>query len=309
MKLRTKKLLNIFTPKITSDFLNEKPPFPKKAKIEITTRCDLKCYHCKLTHNNPQKEMPEFLVKKILQDLKNIGVEHVGLFWMGEPLFNKKLSEYIKFAKMIGIKYVFISTNGRMAVPERIKNLIASGIDSIKFSINYSTREKYYNATKVDAFDQVMKNLKSLKKIRGLSKKPRIIASSIFSPSNKEEFYKINSMIEPYVDNHYPVHIYGDSNIIKNDNDYKIIKISKKDSRTLQSMLPCWSLFAEPHINYDGKMGSCYCDNDEKHIMGDLKKNSLMEVWHSEKFVKLRRKHLVKDVSGTSCENCTAYSL
>ena len=307
-KIKIKKLLDSFTPKITSDFLNERPPFPKKAKIEITTRCDLKCYYCKLTHNNPQKEMPEFLVKKILQDLKNIGVEHVGLFWMGEPLFNKKLSEYIKFAKMIGIQYVFITTNGRMAVPERIKDLIESGIDSIKFSINSSTREKYYNTTKVDAFDQVMKNLKSLKKIRSLSKKPRIIASSIFSPSNEEEFYKINSMIKPYVDNHYPIHIYGDSNIIKNDNDYKIIKNSKKESRALQSMLPCWSLFAEPHINYDGKMGSCYCDNDEKHVMGDLKKNSLMEVWHSEKFVELRRKHLIKDVSGTSCEDCIAHS-
>ena len=148
MKLRIKESLNSLTPKITSNLLNERPPFPKKAKIEITTRCDLKCYYCKLTHNNPQKEMPEFLVKKILQDLKNIGVEHVGLFWMGEPLFNKKLSEYIKFAKMIGIKYVFITTNGRMAVPRRIKDLIASGIDSIKFSINSSTREKYYNTTK-----------------------------------------------------------------------------------------------------------------------------------------------------------------
>ena len=234
MKLRIKESLNSLTPKITSNLLNERPPFPKKAKIEITTRCDLKCYYCKLTRNNPQKEMSEFLVKKILQDLKNNGVEQVGLFWLGEPLFNKKLSEYIKFTKKIGIKYVFITTNGRMAVPERIKDIIDSGIDSIKFSINSSTREEYYNTTKVDAFDQVIENLKSLKKIRGSSKKPRIVASSIFLPSNVEEFYKINSMIQPYVDKHYPLHIYGDKNIIKHknitkkDNDHKIIKNSKK---------------------------------------------------------------------------------
>jgi hypothetical protein len=33
-----------------------------------------------------------------------------------------------------------------------------------------------------------------------------------------------------------------------------------------------------------------------------------MEAWNAPEFVKLRAAHLKKDVHGTVCENCVAYS-
>jgi hypothetical protein len=42
--------------------------------------------------------------------------------------------------------------------------------------------------------------------------------------------------------------------------------------------------------------------------MGDLNKLSFMEAWNSTDFVSLRAAHLRKDVRGTVCENCIAYS-
>jgi hypothetical protein len=33
-----------------------------------------------------------------------------------------------------------------------------------------------------------------------------------------------------------------------------------------------------------------------------------MEAWNSESFVKLREAHLRRDVKGTVCEKCVAYS-
>ena len=72
-------------------------------------------------------------------------------------------------------------------------------------------------------------------------------------------------------------------------------------------MLPCWSLFTEPHISYDGHMSACFCDHDQRLYMGDLKIMSLMEAWHSEEFVALRRRHLAGDVRGTVCQGCIAY--
>jgi hypothetical protein len=41
--------------------------------------------------------------------------------------------------------------------------------------------------------------------------------------------------------------------------------------------------------------------------MGDLNRQSFMEAWNSETFVKLRAAHLRKDVTGTVCEKCVAY--
>jgi hypothetical protein len=38
--------------------------------------------------------------------------------------------------------------------------------------------------------------------------------------------------------------------------------------------------------------------------MGDMKTQTLQEIWNSEKFKALRRAHLTKDVSGTICNEC-----
>ena len=42
--------------------------------------------------------------------------------------------------------------------------------------------------------------------------------------------------------------------------------------------------------------------------MGDLVTQSFMDAWNSSSFVKLREAHLKKDVRGTVCEKCIAYS-
>jgi hypothetical protein len=42
--------------------------------------------------------------------------------------------------------------------------------------------------------------------------------------------------------------------------------------------------------------------------MGDLTQQSFMDAWNSAAFVKLRAAHLKRDVRGTVCEQCIAYS-
>ena len=42
--------------------------------------------------------------------------------------------------------------------------------------------------------------------------------------------------------------------------------------------------------------------------MGDLTKQPFMEAWRSEKFQALRAAHLKRNVAGTVCEYCVAYS-
>ena len=83
--------------------------------------------------------------------------------------------------------------------------------------------------------------------------------------------------------------------------------VKTEEGRTLDSMLPCWSLFTEPHISYDGFMSACFCDHDRRLYMANLNEVSLIEAWHSQKFIELRRFHLKKMIAGTVCESCVAY--
>ena len=76
----------------------------------------------------------------------------------------------------------------------------------------------------------------------------------------------------------------------------------------LREPLPCWSAFTEGHVTAEGKLSACCFDATANWTMGDLTKQSFMEAWNSETFVKLREAHLKKDVTGTVCESCVAYS-
>ena len=72
--------------------------------------------------------------------------------------------------------------------------------------------------------------------------------------------------------------------------------------------LPCWSAFTEGHVTADGMLSACCFDATAHWTMGDLNRQSFMEAWHSESFVRLREAHLRKDVRGTVCERCVAYA-
>ena len=220
----------------------------------------------------------------------------------------QQLPEYVAYAKNINISYVFITTNGRLATPDRLHTLFDAGLDSIKFSFNAEDRESYKKVCGVDAFDQVLKNLKQAKVCRGTNSKPAIYASSVFDPSNPEPFYRIKEMIVPFVDEHYPLRLYGKRSLETSSEATDIRPTHPEEMRSLQQMLPCWALFTEPHISVDGQMSVCYCDHDPRLYVGDLKTTSLKAVWHSEKFVSLRQAHLAKNICGTPCEQCIAYT-
>lgn len=285
------------TVRIPPELLTTKPPFPTKLKIELTARCDLRCYFCSLTYKPRRKaDIDQALFLKIIGEAKELSVRDLGLFWLGEPLLVEALPDYVAFAKQSGIPYVFITTNGRTAFPEKIKRVIESGVDSIKFSLNAGTRERYQAVTGVDAFDQVVANIRSTRELRGTRARPKLYASTAVEAGHDEEFGAVHALIGPYVDSHYPLRRYG------------LQEAARPGTRTLDSMLPCWSLFTEAHISYEGYLSACFCDHDPKFYMGDIKSMPLKEAWLSPKFVELRAQHLEKQIAGSLCADCIAYA-
>jgi hypothetical protein len=41
-------------------------------------------------------------------------------------------------------------------------------------------------------------------------------------------------------------------------------------------------------------------------VMGDLREQSFMDAWNSERYQKLRAAHLAEDLSETACASCAA---
>jgi radical SAM protein with 4Fe4S-binding SPASM domain len=116
--------------------------------------------------------------------------------------------------------------------------------------------------------------------------------------------------VRPYVDQHYWLPLYSMGAFATRREEqlgYRPTAGNQGRIGALREPLPCWSAFTEGHVTAEGRLSACCFDATANWTMGDLNRQSFMEAWNSETFVKLRAAHLRKDVTGTVCEKCVAY--
>jgi len=284
------------------------PSFPDAIKIEITGRCNYNCSFC-AQKSSLRKigDIDRNFLYRILWEAKSIGVKEIGMFLLGESFLVKELAEYIKYAKeVVGIEYVFITTNGSLCTPERMIPVIEAGLDSIKFSINAGTREKYKEMHCCDNFDKVISNIKWLHKYKkdnnmnGL----RTCVSSILIPEDEDGLRAFERDIGQYVDDFYFLPLYNQAGHIGGKEYTKIVGNPGRYENMVDSV-PCWALFNAAKITWNGWLTACCFDHDEKFEIADLNKVSLIEAWNDPKFVGMRKEHLDEVFNKESlCAKC-----
>ena len=90
---------------IGDSWRQEAPPAPRSVKIELTGRCNFSCKFCALRtrEKQPTEDMDIELFKRITGEMREAGVEEIGLFYLGESFTNPGLLiEACKYAKSIG---------------------------------------------------------------------------------------------------------------------------------------------------------------------------------------------------------------
>ena len=114
------------------------PPFPiSNFLLELSNGCNHACIFC--AHQKMQRNvgrMDKSFAFDIMQQAYDLGTREVGFYATGEPFLIPDLADYVAKAKQIGFDYVYLTSNGSLATPERTKAVIDAGLDSLKFSIN-----------------------------------------------------------------------------------------------------------------------------------------------------------------------------
>jgi len=303
---------------IPDKYLCAKLPPPKSMKIELVPRCNYKCKYCSYPTRKvqPTSDMDWLLFKKITKEARQLGVEEIGVFYIGESFMNHRLLvKAIKYLKQkLKYPYVFITTNGSLASPDKVEACMKEGLDSLKWSCNMADEKQFEHLAGASSkcFNLLKQNIKSafnIRKEKGY--KTTLSASSV--KYDEEQLEKMKPFIEeikPYVDEHYWLPLYSAGGAEKKKEKELGMKPIAGNTGRLDNPsepLPCWTAFTSAHVLYDGRLSACCLDGTGGWIMGDLKTQSLMEAWNSEKFVKLRKKHLAKDVTGTICQKCILF--
>ena len=305
--------------KVGKEYWAAKLPAPKSVKIEVSPRCNYRCGFCALRtrEHQPLVDMDFGLFQRITQEMRDAGVEEIGVFYLGESFMNPPLLvKCIKHCKDIGFPYVFLTTNGSLCKPEHLKAAMEAGLDSLKFSCNTSDEAQFREIVAVSPkyFRSAINYIREAKRIRDEGGyKCGIYASSIRYDGKQQErmeaFLKENVL--PYVDEHYWLPLYSMGSIaIQREAELGYRPTAGNQGRlgALRDPLPCWSAFTEGHVRADGGLSLCCFDSDGRFKVGDLTKQGFMEAWNSDEFQRIRKAHLDKDVRGTVCEACVAYN-
>lgn len=305
--------------KIPPKYLNAVLPAPKSVKIEISPRCNYRCGFCALRTREvqPKWDMDFALFQRVTREMREAGVEEVGVFYLGESFMNPRLLvDCIAYLKSeLKMPYVFLTSNASMAFPEAVDECMEAGLDSLKWSVNAADKVQFEKIMGVAGklFDTALDNIKAASQVRkDKGHKTGLYASSIQYDGEQQAKMEalLNERVRPYVDQHYWLPLYSMGAFATQREEalgYRPTAGNQGRIGALREPLPCWSAFTEGHVTAEGKLSACCFDANANWTMGDLTQQSFMDAWNSQSFVKLREAHLRRDVRGTVCENCIAY--
>jgi hypothetical protein len=237
-----------------------------------------------------QGDMDRDFYERVVKEMREAGVEELGMFYLGESFLCKWLPEAIQYAKEVGFPYVFCTTNASVSTPERVEACMLAGLDSLKFSFNYADEEQFteISGMKPRLFSRMKENIRKAHEVRAIVEATTghrcgLYASYIeYDGLQGEKMFDAVEEIRPYVDQVYALPLYNQADLVtsKLDADWK------------------------PIAGNRGRVGAL---RDPFH-MADLNEVGFLEGWNSVAFQELRRAHLKKDVTGTVCEGCVAYA-
>ncbi|MCX5971220.1 MAG: radical SAM protein [Coprothermobacterota bacterium] len=147
---------------------------PSHAQIGLTNACPQNCEYC-YNKNRTGKTMDKETIKKVIRDLKEMGVVWLG-FTGGEPLLNKDILEITESASEHCAVKLF--TTGCTLTKKLASDLKAAGVFSVCVSLDHHLEEEHDRRRRYPgAFKQAMNALEIFKEIGGI----HVGVSAVFS--------------------------------------------------------------------------------------------------------------------------------
>ncbi len=250
---------------------NKEFPLPTEIEISESGICNRKCSFC--PRSAPDfKDIKEFiskeLVLKVVKELKELNYSGVIRFsGFVEPLLDKKIYDHIQtFKKYLPLGRVEVVTNGDPLNLDRLKKLFNSGLDKLLISA-------------YDGKDDVIKFQKMVKECN-LNTDQYIIRDR--SLPEEESF---------------GIALSNRSGMMENA-DFKIPSL--KNPLNNPCYIPSYTLF----FDYLGDVLMCPHDWGKKIILGNLKKENLLDIWFSERSMKIRKNLVNSNRKFEPCNVC-----
>src|SRR6202035_4839589 len=126
--------------------------------LETTNRCNLLGPPCPRTYEElgPPADMSWELFTSIVDQLP--GLARAVLHGVGEPMMVKNLPRMIRYLKDRGV-YVLFNTNGTLLAPKKRQELIDTGLDELRVSLDAAEAKSFLKVRGKNMFDRIVRNV------------------------------------------------------------------------------------------------------------------------------------------------------
>ena len=259
---------------------------PAHMVLEVTSRCNLCCKGCAFHGpeafvTRPAGDMKENIWRKAIVEAGGWGREvNLAVNGGGEPMLHPQLKEIVLLALSFPSLHVGFLTNGMLLDREWAAFLVGCNMDWIALSIDGISPHTHRLVRKGSNLEVLERNLTVLlkEKERAGANKPAVFLNMV---AYDEVMDQREAFVEKWLSRVDHVMV----------SHYRSPPSSKRWPDVPLKRKPCFLLWSQMVIAWDGRIGLCCEDFNMDHVLGRVNDEPLLETWNGETMKQLRRIH------------------
>lgn len=149
-------------------------------RLAVTDRCNLRCFYCMPEEGIKYVPKPHLLsweeMERVIRILVSMGVDKVRITG-GEPFVRRGIMEFLEEIKGIeGLRQINITTNGVLTAP-LVPEFKRLGIQSVNLSLDTLDRQRFFEITRRDEFQNVWQTFEALQEYNIRTKLNAVVMS------------------------------------------------------------------------------------------------------------------------------------
>lgn len=263
---------------------------PAHLKIELTNFCNLSCPIC--PHPQMRREVgymaPE-LFRKIIDEAAPT-LEFAYLHHLGESLFHGRIGELVRYGRAAGAA-MGLSTNATFLTRRKAEALLEAGLDFLVISLDAATGEAYARQRVGGDFETTLGNVQGFFELRDRLRAPTAaVLQIVVTDDNRGE---VEAFARRWRGR-------GERVMIKEARDWAgqvPLRIAgRRDAPPAApeppaAQEPCRMPWTELTVLWDGTVVPCANVFERQNVLGDLRRQSLGEIWDGAAMAALRAAH------------------
>ncbi|TYO98352.1 radical SAM protein with 4Fe4S-binding SPASM domain [Geothermobacter ehrlichii] len=277
------------------------PPF--QFSIEATNKCNFKCAFCPQSSPTHKDIRPVgnltaanfYFFLKSIKELKH-GNRTVSICLDGEPLMNKAFPDFIEIGNELGMMPRF-SSNGKLLTPT-----VTDRLSKFSFlaAVDFASEPRIFDEIRgrEGDFEIVLENLRYL--ISKAKDNPSIRLEIVDITHFSGEVDDVGSLakMRALFPRDLPPNIQFWSRKFHNFGGH-LKNGSKGNSPNHYKLCPYpWTSF---HVTWDGDVVACGRNTEGKTVLGNIYRQTIMDIWRGEKYINMRRALIEERVEDIEC--------